>query len=252
MKNAISPWGPTSLTPKNSALAVLVSGGLDSAILVGESLGQHAQVHPLYVRQGLLWESAELHYLKRFLEVLGCPVLKPLTVLEMPVVDLYGNHWSITGQNVPSSNTPDEAVFLPGRNILLLAKAILWCHLQGVPNVALAPLESNPFPDATVEFFAGFQNLLNTALVGRVQVLCPFRGLHKKEVMYRGRNLPLDLTFSCIHPVEGQHCGQCNKCAERRRAFAEVGWPDPTDYQREDEGRTKREPDSAFLLHPQQ
>jgi 7-cyano-7-deazaguanine synthase len=231
MKKAVSPLALTTLAPQRSPLAVLVSGGLDSAILVGESLSQHAVVHPLYVRQGLLWEKAELNYLMRFLEALCCPLLKPLTVLEMPVADLYGNHWSITGQNVPAANTPDEAVFLPGRNVLLLAKAVLWCHLQGVSNLALAPLESNPFSDATPEFFAGFENLLNMAWNGRVRVLCPFRGLTKKEVMARGRNFPLNLTFSCIHPVRGRHCGQCNKCAERRRAFEQMGWPDPTEYQ---------------------
>jgi len=47
------------------------------------------------------------------------------------------------------ADTPDDAVFLPGRNVLLLSKAMLWCHLHGVEEVALAPLESNPFPDAT-------------------------------------------------------------------------------------------------------
>ena len=40
-----------------SALAVLVSGGLDSAILLGESLHAHDGMHPLYVRCGLAWEG---------------------------------------------------------------------------------------------------------------------------------------------------------------------------------------------------
>ena len=123
-------------------------------------------------------------------------------------------------------------MFLPGRNVLLLSKAILWCHLHKVPAVALAPLESNPFPDATPGFFAAFQDVVNQATGGCVQVLRPYAGLTKSAVMRRGRGLPLELTFSCIRPVQGRHCGRCNKCAERRRAFSDVGMTDETEYDR--------------------
>src|SRR5947209_1491894 len=115
-------------------LAVLISGGLDSAVLLGEALRDRPAVHPLYVRTGLYWEAAELQHLRRFLEALSGPALRPLHVLELPVADLYGEHWSLTGRDVPGADTPDEAVFLPGRNVLLLAKAILWCHLRDVPD----------------------------------------------------------------------------------------------------------------------
>src|SRR6516164_225642 len=96
-------------------LAVLVSGGLDSAILLGEACHRHPTVYPLYVRFGLAWEDVELAHLRRFVSALDVPALAPLVPLEMPVADLYGTHWSITGKNVPGADTPDEAVFLPGR-----------------------------------------------------------------------------------------------------------------------------------------
>src|SRR5262245_13821048 len=125
-------------------LAVLISGGLDSAILLSEALGRHRAVHPLYVRCGLHYEAVELRYLRRFLRALASRKLKPLTILDVPVADLYGRHWSLTGRGVPDGDTPDEAVFLPGRNVLLLGKALLWCHLHDVPAVALGALASNP------------------------------------------------------------------------------------------------------------
>lgn len=211
-------------------MAVLVSGGLDSAILVGEALQGYRSVHPLYVRNGLYWEVAEQRHLQRYLEAIRAPGLRPLSVLEMPVADVYGPHWSITGWEVPGAETPDDAVFLPGRNVLLLGKAMLWCHLHDVPAVALAPLQSNPFPDATPAFFNAFQEIVNTAVGGSVRVLRPYLGLSKTEVMQRGRGLPLGLTFSCLRPVEDRHCGRCNKCAERRHAFAGAGMRDPTEY----------------------
>ncbi len=213
-----------------SDLAVLISGGLDSAILLGESLRDHPAVHPLYVRHGLVWEPAELRALERFLAAVRTPALRPLQVLDMPVRDLYGDHWSVTGRGVPDEASPDEAVFLPGRNVLLLAKGILWCHLNRVPALAMAPLESNPFPDATAAFFTAYQDAVNRAVGGTVRVLRPYAHLGKTEVMRRGLGLPLELTFSCIRPEDGRHCGRCNKCAERRRAFAEAGLPDPTTY----------------------
>jgi len=217
-------------------IAVLISGGLDSAILVGEAVRQGQTVFPLYVRCGLCYETAEMEYLMRFLHALARPNLQPLHILEMPVADLYGDHWSITGKNVPMIGTPDEACFLPGRNVLLLAKAVLWCHLHGVGVVALGSLQTNPFPDATPEFFTGFQELVNRAVGSSVQIILPFSGLTKTEVMQRGKGLPLEHTFSCIMPNDddGFHCGICNKCGERRAAFAAAGMIDPTKYYRKD------------------
>jgi 7-cyano-7-deazaguanine synthase len=215
-------------------LAVLVSGGLDSAILLAESLGRHPAVHPLCVRFGLAWEHAELQYLRRFLEALDGPSLRPLTLLDQPVRDLYGAHWSITGEGVPGAQTPDEAVFLPGRNVLLLTKAMLWCHLNGVAALALATLERNPFPDATPAFFAAMEAVVNQALGAHVRLFRPYAELAKAEVLRRGKDFPLRWTFSCIRPVVGthgeRHCGKCNKCAERRRGFLEAAIADPTDY----------------------
>ena len=213
-----------------ATLAILVSGGLDSAILLGEALGKSVIVHPLYIRNGHVWETEELRHLRRFLEAVQVPTLQPLHLLDLPVADLYGSHWSLTGANVPGADTADEAVFLPGRNVLLLAKAMLWCHLQAVPAVALAPLGSNPFPDATPAFFEAYQDAVNRSVNGSVRVLRPYAGLHKRDVMLRGRDLPLELTFSCLLPSAGRHCGRCNKCAERRRAFADAGLVDKTEY----------------------
>jgi 7-cyano-7-deazaguanine synthase len=213
------------------ALAVLVSGGLDSAILLGEALGRGSVVYPLYVRQGLYWEVTELTHLGHFLQDLAGPNLRSLHILDMPISDIYKDHWSLTGQGAPDADSPDEAVYLPGRNVLLLSKALLWCHLNHIGSVALAPLGGNPFPDATPEFFSAYEAIVNRAVGGQVHVLRPYARMSKREVMLRCRKLPLQWTFSCIHPINGHHCGQCNKCAERRRAFREACMVDVTVYE---------------------
>jgi 7-cyano-7-deazaguanine synthase len=213
-----------------NSCAVLVSGGLDSAILLAEMSTTHTAVFPLFIQAGLSWESAELHHLRQFLKAIAKPAIQPLQLLEIPVTDLYGSHWSMSGQHVPDAASPDEAVFLPGRNVLLLAKAMLWCHLHDVPAVALAVLSANPFPDATPAFFHAYADAVNQAVTGHVQILRPFATLKKVDVLRRGQGLPLELTFSCIAPRDLEHCGKCNKCGERRRAFRDAGIPDLTPY----------------------
>jgi 7-cyano-7-deazaguanine synthase len=227
--NALAIWPPNQ---SNSPLAVLLSGGLDSAILLGEALRKYPAVHPLYVRTGLIWEAVEQVYLLRFLSAVRAPNLKPLVTLELPVHDLYGKHWSLSGSGVPDAKSPDDAVYLPGRNVVLLSKAILWCHLNQVPDLATAPLASNPFPDATDEFYDGFASVVSRAVGGRVNVLRPYAtlGLHKLDVLRRGVGMPLQHTFSCIRPVGQLHCGTCNKCEERRQGFTAAQIPDPTRY----------------------
>jgi 7-cyano-7-deazaguanine synthase len=218
------------MADRDRSLAVLVSGGLDSAVLLGTALDEYPAVQPIYVQCGLAWETIEKQSLARFLASIARPALKPLVILRMPVADLYGEHWSTTGENVPDPETPDEAVYLPGRNVLLLSKSLLWCHLHEVPALALATLARNPFSDATPEFFGAFADAVNQAVGGNVRVLTPFAGLTKVDVIRRGRQLPLQHTMSCLQPTDDRHCGQCNKCAERVAAFATVGVPDPSAY----------------------
>lgn len=219
-----------SITPTGAELAVLISGGLDSAVLLAEALKDHSSVHPLYVRSGLYWESVELDYLKRFLDAVRCPTLRPLAILEVPLADLYAGHWSIRGKDVPGSETPDEAVFLPGRNVWLLAKSMVWCHLRNVPTIALGTLAANPFPDATPAFMTALQKVVNTSVGGSVEIVRPYSALEKTDVVRRGKGLPLELTFSCLVPTDGMHCGCCNKCHERRQAFVESSVRDRTTY----------------------
>lgn len=222
--------------PHQPETGLLLSGGIDSAVLLGQLLARGWQVVPFYVRTGCIWQASELESIERFLAKLEQPAsqasraLQKLVTLDMPLDDLYGDHWSMSGNNVPDEHTPDEAVYLPGRNPVLLIKPAVWCRMHGVAHLTIATLSNNPFSDATPVFFARFEEMLHEAMGGRVQIARPFEQLTKNQVLEMGRHLPLELTFSCLAPEDGLHCGHCNKCAERRRAFLEVGLSDPTEY----------------------
>jgi 7-cyano-7-deazaguanine synthase len=216
-------------------IAVLASGGLDSAVMLAD-LAQDATVFPIYVEAGLAWEAYEKQALAAYLAALHNDNVQPLTMLEMPVRSLYGNHWSTTGENVPDSKAPDIDVYLPGRNILLIGLTSVWCALHDVHKVAIGSLDDNPFPDATPQFFDDFGRVVGSALDHQINVIAPYRSRHKQAIIAQFPELPLELTLTCMAPllVDAMlwHCGACNKCEERRRAFVAAGVRDRTKYVR--------------------
>jgi 7-cyano-7-deazaguanine synthase len=212
--------------------AVLVSAGLDSAVLLAAE-ARATRVHPVYVSAGFAWERDEIAALER---LLAAPPLagraEPLARLSIPVADLYPeDHWALHGR-APAFDTPDEDVYLPGRNVLLIAKAAVLCAARGVERLALGPLAGNPFPDATPQFFAAMGRAVSLGLAHELALVAPLAAMRKSEVVRLGTDLgvPLEATLSCMSPRNGLHCGRCSKCRERRDAFAEAGVADPTTY----------------------
>src|SRR5258706_5072251 len=95
--------------------AVLLSGGLDSAVLVYEEAAR-AEVQPVYVSVGLAWERAERDMVDRFLSAITGVAVRPLATLSIDMRDVYpSTHSAIVGRP-PAYHTPDEDVYLPGRN----------------------------------------------------------------------------------------------------------------------------------------
>jgi 7-cyano-7-deazaguanine synthase len=213
------------------ATAVLISAGLDSAVLAADE-ARTAHVHPLYVAAGLAWEAAEWTALDRLLREPAFAALEAPVSLTFTVRDLYpATHWALVGE-APAFDSPDEDVYLTGRNIILLSKAAIYCARYRIARIAIGPLAGNPFPDATPQFFAAIAQALSLGLAHSIEVVAPFAQLHKSDVIRLGLELgvPLELTLSCMSPRDGRHCGQCSKCRERRDAFTEAGVEDRTEY----------------------
>jgi 7-cyano-7-deazaguanine synthase len=214
-----------------SHTAVLLSAGLDSAVLVAHE-AQTSTVHPVYVSAGLAWEAGELQVVERLLAGAPYARVRPLARLTFSVTDLYpASHWALRGE-APGFDTPDEDVYLAGRNVALLSKAAIYCAQHGIERIALGPLADNPFPDATPEFFDTMARALSLGLAHRIVVATPFTTRHKADVIRLGASLgvPFADTLSCMSPIDARHCGQCSKCRERRDAFREAGLVDPAEY----------------------
>lgn len=212
---------------------VLLSGGLDSAVLAAHE-AQTSRVLPVYVGVGLAWEQAELAMIERLLQAPAfAGRVEPLTCVEFTMRDVYApTHWAITG-TPPAYDTPDEDVYLTGRNLVLLTKASVIAARHGAHRIALGPLAGNPFPDARPKFFSAMSEALSLGLDHAIEIATPFLAWEKEDVIKRGVELgvPLELTLSCMNPQPGPtHCGLCSKCRERRDAFAAAQVADPAGY----------------------
>jgi 7-cyano-7-deazaguanine synthase len=214
-------------------VAVLFSAGLDSAVLAALE-ARAATVLPIYVSCGLAWEAEELAIAERLLAARCYRNVQPITRLTFTVEDLYPpTHWALRG-TPPAFDTPDEDVYLTGRNLVLLTKTAVHCAQRDVPRIAIGTLAGNPFPDATPDFFHTLSKALSLGLAHQIAIDAPLMHMHKSDVIRLGRELgvPLELTLSCMNPRDGLHCGECSKCRERRDAFREAGIEDPTSYRR--------------------
>jgi 7-cyano-7-deazaguanine synthase len=221
--------------------AVLFSAGLDSAVLLADALarrGADETVQALHVSVGFAWEAEERAMAARL--VAAAPFagrVEPPAMLSFDMRDVFPDtHWAVRG-TPPAFDTPDEDVFLDGRNVILTSKAAVFVTRHARPRhtsarLLMGTLAGNPFPDATPEFLDAQGRALSRGLDLPIAVEAPFAALHKSEVIRRGVELgvPLELTLSCMQPKDGMHCGKCSKCRERRDAFHQAGVADPTTY----------------------
>src|SRR5262245_47090163 len=238
--------------------AVLLSGGLDSAVLLADEASR-GDVQPIYVSVGLAWEAAERALVNRLLAAVPFrDHMRPLAMLSVDMRDVYAaTHWAIEGRP-PAYHTPDEDVYLPGRNVILFGKAGVFCAAARLDRLVIGTLEHNPFPDASPEFREAMQRALSLGLAHDLRIDAPFAGMSKADVIRRGAALGVlfDLTLSCMSPRSEQpaagsgqtaqrqldpahgplgtahyiHCGACSKCRERHDAFVDAGIADTTTY----------------------
>lgn len=221
---------------KAETIAVLFSAGLDSAVLLAQVAHENAAaaVQPVYVSAGLAWEAEERAMAERLLRSAPytSPRVLPLVALTVDMRDVYPvTHWAVRG-TPPAYDTPDEDVYIDGRNVVLLSKAAVYLARARIARVMIGPLAGNPFPDASREFFDAMGRALSIGLASSIHIEAPFAAMHKEEVIARGRTLgvPFELTLSCMQPSNGLHCGRCSKCRERIEGFRDAGVEDPTQY----------------------
>lgn len=220
---------------ESEPVAVLLGGGIESTRLVLDFLTAKAVVIPLHVSCGLIWDQCELAFIERFLERQRkvenwSDRLQPLIEISISLDGFLHNHWGVTGRHVPSATASAADLEIPLRNLLLLGLAVQ--RLKHLPRyrLALGTTADNHYPDGSREYFDRCAAVLSLEAGHPVDIETPLIGLRKAEVIRGAPHAALALSFSCVNPQQGGHCGKCIKCGRRQEAFRDAGIPDPTEY----------------------
>ena len=130
--------------------------------------------------------------------------------------------------------------YVPARNTIFLSLALGWAEASRARAmfIGVNALDYSGYPDCRPDFIHGFEKLAAIATKAGVEgeacsVRAPLLHMSKAEIATEAARLQLDpgLSWSCYDPAPGaKHCGLCDSCRLRSRAFVEAGLPDPTVY----------------------
>jgi 7-cyano-7-deazaguanine synthase len=215
--------------PKN-AVAVLLGGGVESTSLVRRLLSGGTDVVPVHVHCGLIWDDCESLFIRRFLSANAGEHLNPLREIRLPLHDFLGPHWAVTGRNVPRAGAGSADLEIPLRNLTLLGFALHRLADLSPVAIALGTTADNCYRDGSRDYFDRCEEVLSREAGRPVRILTPMIGLSKTQVIQQSDSQTLALSFSCVHPKNDEHCGECIKCGRRQAAFRAAGVADPTCY----------------------
>ncbi|WP_369936940.1 7-cyano-7-deazaguanine synthase QueC [Xanthomonas tesorieronis] len=215
---------------------VLLSGGMDSAVVVAIAREQGYAVHALSVSYGQR-HTSELDAAKRVADALGAVAHKTVNV------DLRSIGGSALTDDIEVPDAGGEGIpvtYVPARNTIMLSVALGWAEVLGAADIfcGVNAVDYSGYPDCRPEFIDAFQALANLATKAGVEgaglrVHAPLQRMSKADIVREGERLGVDfgLTVSCYRAdADGRACGHCDACRLRAAGFADAGVADPTRY----------------------
>lgn len=221
---------------------VLLSGGMDSATMLAYARETGYRVYALSFKYGQR-HAAEIEAARKI--ALSAGAEKHL-IVNAPL-DIFGGSVLTTEGRVPKDRTPEQMAFagvpptfVPGRNTIFLSYALAWASTVGARHVFIGvnAQDHAGYPDCRKEFIAAFQKMANLATryeteEFKITIHAPLMHLSKAGILQLAMSMGADLseTVSCYDAsADGAACGRCDACVLRRKAFADIGAPDPTRY----------------------
>ncbi len=215
---------------------VLLSGGMDSAVVLAIARARGLACHAMSVRYGQR-HTSELDAATRVAEVLGAVEHKIVTV------DLRSIGGSALTADIDVPEAPQEGIpitYVPARNTIMLSLGLGWAEVLGASHLfcGVNAVDYSGYPDCRPEFVAAFERLANLATRSGVEgrhlhVEAPLMHMSKAAIALEGVRLGVDfsLTVSCYQAdAEGRACGRCDACRLRAEGFRAAGVLDPTRY----------------------
>lgn len=216
---------------------VLLSGGLDSATVMGLARAQGFSLYALSVSYGQR-HIAELVAARRLAEHFGARAHQTLQVN----LDVVGGS-ALTDRSIAVPETAADGIpvtYVPARNTLFLSLALGWAEVVGAEDlfIGVNAVDYSGYPDCRPAFIEAFERLAAVATRGGVEgrpvrVQAPLMQWTKGEIIRAGTALqvPYELTVSCYQADDdGRACGRCDSCRLRREGFRAAAVDDPTRY----------------------
>lgn len=221
---------------------VLVSGGMDSAVVLAIARERGFAPHALSVRYGQR-HTSELDAAARVAHALGAAAHK---VVHVDLRSLGGSALTDDGIDVPVDSDGHvigvgiPSTYVPARNTIMLSVALGWAEVLGATDLfcGVNAVDYSGYPDCRPEFIAAFETLANLATKAGVEgagfrVHAPLMRMSKADIVREGLRLGVDFaqTVSCYQAdADGRACGHCDACRLRAEGFAVAGAPDTTRY----------------------
>ncbi len=223
---------PTTLPPA----VVLVSGGMDSAVVLALARERGFAVHALSVSYGQR-HTSELAAAARLAATMGAVQHKQVNV------DLrsIGGSALTDDIDVPEHGGSGIPVtYVPARNTIMLSIALGWAEVLGATDIfcGVNAVDYSGYPDCRPAFIEAFERLANLATKAGVEghglrVHAPLMAMGKDAIVREGMRLGVDFaaTVSCYQAdSDGRACGHCDACRLRAEGFHRAGVHDPTRY----------------------
>jgi 7-cyano-7-deazaguanine synthase len=147
--------------------------------------------------------------------------------------EIFAGVTSLCDDKIEMTSTFSQPLVVPFRNAIFLSVAIAYAISVEADTVFYGAQGSDrPFYlDCRKEFYKEFEKTARVGTGRKIHVEAPFNNLAKSEVIKLGFQLgvPFNLTWSCYLNNE-KHCGKCESCINRKTAFKDAKYPDPTEY----------------------
>jgi 7-cyano-7-deazaguanine synthase len=219
------------------AAVILLSGGLDSMVAAGIAREQGFRLYMLTVD----YNQRHMVELKAAAEIAAAIGAERHVVL---TIDLsrFGGSALTSDTPVPKGGLSDgiPSTYVPARNTVFLSLGLGWAEAAGAGDIFIGAniLDYSGYPDCRPDFLAAFETMANLATkAGRegegFRIHAPLLRMSKADIAAEAARLGLDagMSWSCYDPSpDVKHCGLCDSCRIRARAFEEAGLQDPTRY----------------------
>ena len=220
------------------AISVL-SGGLDCCVATSV-FDKDYEIHAITFNYGQKAFNRELQASKEICEKMGWSHevidLNWLAKISKSSLNTSDEIPEVTQKDLDDFEKSSEtasSVWVPARNTVFTSIALSYAESIGAEIIITGwnNEEGATFPDNTKEYLNKFNELIDVGSPDKIRIEAPAIDLNKEELIKLGVEVgaPMELSYSCYKGGKN-HCGVCESCMRRKRAFEKLKIKDLTKY----------------------